>query len=316
MPASLIFCLARTRRCAIASSLTRRARATCAVDSPQTVRSVSATWTSGANAGWQQVKISRSMSSSSIAGGSAGACAFSSRSGPSACSLPRKTAWRLIRSIALCLATLTSQARVLSGTSHAGQRANATAKASWSASSARSKSPTRRISVASARPASSRKILSISDNVICRCAAALSLVVDPDRPHLDRADARRRNPRRDLDRGIEILGLHEVIAAELLARFGKRAVGLQRLALALAYGRRGRGRLQPVARLEIAALDDALREGLIFRRHPLPGRRTHIRVLGFVLVDHQQILHRLTPVARLDRRHPVERDTHPTTSSG
>ena len=65
MPASRIFCLARTRRCAIASSPARKARATCAVVSPQTVRSVSATWTSAANAGWQQMKISRSMSSSS-----------------------------------------------------------------------------------------------------------------------------------------------------------------------------------------------------------------------------------------------------------
>ena len=65
MPASRIFCLARTSRCAIASSLARKARATCAVVSPQTVRSVSATCTSAAKAGWQQVKISRSMSSSS-----------------------------------------------------------------------------------------------------------------------------------------------------------------------------------------------------------------------------------------------------------
>ena len=42
---------------------TRKARAISSVVSPQTVRSVSATCASGASAGWQQVKISRSRSS-------------------------------------------------------------------------------------------------------------------------------------------------------------------------------------------------------------------------------------------------------------
>ena len=79
MPARRIFCLARNRRCAIASSLARKARATCAVVSPHTVRSVSATCTSAAKDGWQQVKISRSMSSSSaLSAASHGADALSS----------------------------------------------------------------------------------------------------------------------------------------------------------------------------------------------------------------------------------------------
>ena len=54
---------ARTMRCCIAGSLVRKARATSAVDSPPSERSVSATRASGASAGWQQVKNSRSRSS-------------------------------------------------------------------------------------------------------------------------------------------------------------------------------------------------------------------------------------------------------------
>ena len=163
MPASRIFCLARTRRCAMASSPSRKPRATCAVVSPHTVRSVSATWTSMAKAGWQQVKISRSMSSSSAASSaSSGADALSSNSCVSSFCLPRNAICRRTLSIALLRPTLTSHARGLDGTPASGQRCSATATASCIASSARSKSPTRRISVASTRPASSRNIFSIS----------------------------------------------------------------------------------------------------------------------------------------------------------
>ena len=45
------------------SSFTRNARATASVESPQIARNVSATRVSMLSAGWQQVKISRSMSS-------------------------------------------------------------------------------------------------------------------------------------------------------------------------------------------------------------------------------------------------------------
>ncbi len=167
MPASRIFCLARTSRCAIASSVTRKARATCAVVNPQTVRNVSATWTSAAKEGWQQVKISRIMSSSSagsaISQEAAALCSISCTSSPC---LPRNAICRRTRSIALLRATLTSHARGLKGGFSAGQRSSAAAKASCRTSSARSKSPTRRISVASARPASSRNIFSISIGVM------------------------------------------------------------------------------------------------------------------------------------------------------
>ena len=63
MRAAAIFFFARVIRAAMVGSLTRKARATSAVVSPQSSRRVSATCASGASAGWQQVKISRSRSS-------------------------------------------------------------------------------------------------------------------------------------------------------------------------------------------------------------------------------------------------------------
>ena len=61
----------RARSAARASARrTRKARAISSVVRPHTSRSVSATWASGGSAGWQQVKISRSRSSSTLVLGS------------------------------------------------------------------------------------------------------------------------------------------------------------------------------------------------------------------------------------------------------
>ena len=52
-----------------------------------------------------------------------------------------------------------------------------------------------------------------------------------DRPHLDRAaHAGRRDARRELDRGVEVVGLEEQVAAERLLDGDERPVGRQRLA--------------------------------------------------------------------------------------
>src|ERR1700751_1114177 len=333
MPASRIFCLARTSRWPLASSLTRKARATCTGVSPQTVRNVSATSTSAAKEGWQQVKISRNMSSSSAKSLSSWEdTALSKASCVSAASLSRKEICRRMRSIALLRATLTSQARGLDGGSAAGQCSSATAKASCRTSSARSKSPTRRISVASALPASSRKIFSISlDCIFCRhcgCLIPVSsfersgmrasplVVVDHDRPNLDRTGLGAGNSRRDANRGVEILGLDQIITTELFARFGKWAIGREDLAIAYAHGCCGRRRLQSVARLEVAALDDGLGERTIVRHHLLAVRLAQFAEFRFASIDRQQVLHRFTPCDRHHCRHPVEGDDRRTTSSG
>ncbi len=66
MCAALILAFARVMRCPMAVSCTRKARAISGTVRPATMRSVSATRDSIASAGWQQVKISRSRTSSMV----------------------------------------------------------------------------------------------------------------------------------------------------------------------------------------------------------------------------------------------------------
>ena len=76
MPAALILAFARVIRCPMVVSCTRKARAISGTVSPPTMRSVSATRVSIASAGWQQVKISRSRSSSMEPRGSGGSSSY------------------------------------------------------------------------------------------------------------------------------------------------------------------------------------------------------------------------------------------------
>jgi hypothetical protein len=55
--------LARVMRCSIAASETRKARAICFTERPETMRSASAICCVAGNSGWQQMNISRRMSS-------------------------------------------------------------------------------------------------------------------------------------------------------------------------------------------------------------------------------------------------------------
>ena len=164
MPASRIFRLARTIRWASVASGTRKARAISGVVRPPRVRSVRATRASSASAGWQQVKMSRR------------------RSSARRLSLPRRTvdsvpaatrprsistsfsAWRRARrsrSSARLRAVVVIQAPGLAGMPSRGHVSRAATNASATASSAASKSPPRRrMSVARARPDSSRNVRS------------------------------------------------------------------------------------------------------------------------------------------------------------
>src|SRR5256885_1384865 len=69
-------------------------------------------------------------------------------------------------------------------------------------------------------------------------ALRLLLAEVDDRPHLDAAGARRRDPAGDLQRLVQVLGLDQVEPAELLLGLGERAVGGGQLAVADAYRRR------------------------------------------------------------------------------
>src|SRR5712671_3271338 len=263
--ASLILRLARTSRWAMAGSPIRKARATSSVLRPPSSRRVSATWASRARAGWQQVKISRSRSSGKVSSTGLGEDAVSLEYAISAC-LAANVFARRRRSIALWRAVETSQARGLPGTPSRGHFSTATAKASCSTSSARSKSRRSRIRVARARGRSSRYSVSKSMGAARQSkppGGVWRRLLDGrrghDRTHFDRARARGRDAGGELDRLVEILGLDEVEAAQLLARLREGAVGGDRLAVLDAHGGRGRDRLQRLPADVVPALADALR---------------------------------------------------------
>src|SRR3954470_14780551 len=266
---------------------TRNARAISSVVRPPSVRRVSATCASVASAGWQQVKTSSSRSSlnvgsssreSSLAVGASSSFVFSA-----------SVRSRRTRSIARLRAVATSQARGFAGVPSRGHRSAAIANASWAASSARSKSPRKPIRVASTRPHSSRKVRSIS---------ALAL---HERADLHcAAQARRRDPRGHLDRGVEVVGLVEVVAAELLLRLRERTVGGEGAAVLDADRRRGRRRLELVAAEHAGRVVDRhvllVHGPLLVLGEPGPG------ALVAGSLDQQDVLHRFLLVVEFALR--------------
>src|ERR1700691_1215970 len=93
------------------------------------------------------------------------------------------------------------------------------------------------------------------------------VIIHHDRPDLDRTPLGAGNARGDGERGIEVLGFDQIIAGKLLAGLREWAIGRQGLAVADTHGGRGRGRLQPVTGLEMAALVDGLGEDTVFYLH-------------------------------------------------
>src|SRR4029450_1488794 len=274
MQAARILALARTSRWAMVGSGTRKARAISAVCRPPSVRRVSATLASGDRAGWQQVKMSRSRSSTTLLrfcrSGSPGSSVISWAS--STCFWARRRS-RRSRSIALLRAVVTIQAPGLEGTPALGQRSSATRNASWAAASGRSKSPSTRMRVATARPDSCRKTCSTTTPASL-CPAAAN---PPPRPldlgglhHLAdvaRAGGRAGDLRGELDGLVQVLAVDQVVAAERLLGPGERPVGGERAAVLDPHGGGGGGRLQRLAGLEQPAVDDVLGEGVVGVRH-------------------------------------------------
>ena len=172
IPASRIFALARTRRWAMVVSGTRKAWAISAVVSPPSSRSVRATCTFVARAGWQHVKISRSLSSSTVPSLESSAITWSSgvngAGERAACSsaalrcLSPRPASRRSRSTARFRAVVMIQPAGLGGMPETASRRTARVKASWTASSAASMSPSTRVRTATARPYSCRKTPAMS----------------------------------------------------------------------------------------------------------------------------------------------------------
>src|SRR5688572_12392295 len=80
------------------------------------------------------------------------------------------------------------------------------------------------------------------------------------RPHFDAAGLGVGNARGDRHRFIEVLGFDQVVATELLARFGKRAVGPNDLSALHANGGRRAARLEWLAAFHVATVLYRLRE--------------------------------------------------------
>src|SRR5262245_26485816 len=126
----------------------------------------------------------------------------------------------------------------LGGTPVEGQRCTAVANASCTASSATSMSPKMRISTATARPYSSRKV------------RAMSVAVFIERPHLDRETAlaikadRARKPAAPLERGVEIGRLDDGEAADVLLALGERTICHEHVAVTKLHDRCSTGRMQ------------------------------------------------------------------------
>src|SRR5438876_559840 len=296
--ATRILALARTSRCAMVDAGTRKARAISSVDRPPSVRSVSATCASVASAGWQHVKIRRSLSSGTGASSSA---VDSAMCRAISASFRARRVRRRRRSMALCRAVPISQATGFAGRPAAGHCSSAAANASCSASSATSMSPSTRISVARIRPYSVRKISSM--RIVARWAGyptgrlrarhrLFREVHLHDGPNLDRAaHPHRRDPRREDDGLVEVLRLHDEVATELLLRLGERAVRRDRLTVLAPHGGRRAGRLQRIARQEGTLLTDVVDELAVLLVDGAPLRLGHLGHLGLLVVDQQHVAH-------------------------
>ena len=150
MRAAEIFFFARVTRAAIVGSLTRKACAISVVVSPHTSRRVSATCASRASAGWQQVKTRRSRSSGSTLSSSPARAAYGVASGSRSRGSFARSVWSRRRtSSALRRAVVVSQAAGLRGMPSRRHAPSATPYASWTHSSATSRSRVTRAVAAS-----------------------------------------------------------------------------------------------------------------------------------------------------------------------
>jgi hypothetical protein len=146
-------------------SATKNARAISPVVRPPSARSVSATRAGISSAGWQQVKISRSRSSTIVLSSSMdGSSCWVSRRISSASRSARSATdrSRRRRSMARRRAAVVIHAPGLAGTPSRRHAVTAASNASCTASSASWKSPARRISVASTIARSSRNTRAIA----------------------------------------------------------------------------------------------------------------------------------------------------------
>src|SRR5262245_11982251 len=111
------------------------------------------------------------------------------------------------------------------------------------------------------------------------------------RPDFDRADARGRDTRGDAYGLVEILGLDQVVAAELLARFREWTVGDKPFAAADLDRSRGRGRMQLRAAHVLTAVLDAFGQLSVILEDLLLFGLAHLSPGFFIVVNQQHVFH-------------------------
>src|SRR6185312_10189976 len=154
---------------------------------------------------------------------------------------------RRSRSIALLRAVRMIQPAGLSGIPRVGQVRKACTKASWTATSARSKLPVARISAATARPASRRNRRSRSWRGSPVASAFRSGGEVLNGAQLDRSEVRAGTAGTCFYRLVEVRDLEKVIPAELLLRFRKWSIGDNGFAVESPHGCRRRRQLKSVS---------------------------------------------------------------------
>src|SRR5712664_3027570 len=195
------------------------------------------------------MRRSRSSSTGPASSGMAGSLVPGERTATSPSSFrPRDSRRR--RSMARLRAGVVIQPPGLGGRPSPGHLDAAMANASCTASSATSMSPKSRTRAATDRPDSSRKIRPTSASP-GRGPAVPSTPSGPrfapERTDLDRRVDESADLRRPGERSVEILGLDDVEAAQVLPRFREWAVGGQHLAAGYAHDGGGPGFVQSAA---------------------------------------------------------------------
>ena len=181
------------------------------------------------------------------------------------------------RSSARLRAVVVSQAPGVRGMPSRGQRSSARAKASCAHSSARSQSPRHPDQGRDdATPLRAERGGDRGLDAAGRGGGHISQIG----PHFDRARCRAGDLRRDLDRFVEILGLDQVEAADLLLGLRERTVGGDDLAVADLHGRGVAGRAQTLAALQDSPLGHLLAELHVAGELRLALGRAHGLVAG------------------------------------
>src|SRR5262245_35127746 len=121
----------------------------------------------------------------------------------------------------------------------------------------------------------------------------VSLFRVQNRPYFDDAAGRERgDTSRDGDRFVPIPALDQMVAAQLLLRFGKRPVHEKRVAAALAYGDGAAGGIQLGAAQQLASLLEVADELAILVHDPVALGGREFQPPGLFETAQQQELHR------------------------